>query len=126
MRAEAELREIAIAMAKDLGEAYAHVKAAEAAVESAILRLSKEEAEALDLRTPLGAVLDRIRLNAMRAAFPLVAARVAITNAIERENTTPRPRLIMLSDREPVVNGVNGVIHVLPPSDHDHAHGLEP
>jgi hypothetical protein len=126
MRTEAELKAIGLAMAADLGEAYSNVKAAELAVERAITQLSKEEVAELDPQMPLTGVIDRLRLNAMRSALPLVAARMAISSAIECENDRPRPRLIVLADPHARLDMLKGVAPVLPPSDHDHAQGCEP
>jgi hypothetical protein len=112
MRAEAELREIAIAMAKDLGEAYGHIKTAERSVERALSRLSKEEVAQLDARTALGGVIERIMLNAMRASLPLMAADVAISDTIESETSTPVQRMILLSD---TMEGTTGAVIVAQP-----------
>jgi hypothetical protein len=104
MRTEAELKAIALAMAADLGEAYSNVKAAERAVERAITQLSKEEVAELDPQMPLTGVIDRVRLNAMRAALPLVAARMAISSAIECENNRPRMRLLIVDPAGPFLS----------------------
>lgn len=74
MRTEEELLTAIRDMAKDAGEVFAHLRAAEDGLKRALARIPDNEVEEIDPETALGMKVDGIRLVLRRAVLPVASA----------------------------------------------------
>jgi len=74
MRTEQELLTAMGDMAKDAGEVFAHLRAAEDGLKRALARIPDSEVEEIDPTTELGMKVDGIRLVLRRAVLPVASA----------------------------------------------------
>lgn len=74
MRTEQELLTAMGDMAKDAGEVFAHLRAAEDGLKRALARIPDNEVEEIDPTTELGMKVDGIRLVLRRAVLPVASA----------------------------------------------------
>jgi hypothetical protein len=74
MRTEQELLTAMRDMAKDAGEVFAHLRAAEDGLKRALARIPDGEVEEIDPATEIGMKVDGIRLVLRRAVLPVASA----------------------------------------------------
>ena len=74
MRTEQKLLTAMRDMAKDAGEVFAHLRAAEEGLKRALARIPDSEVEEIDPTTEIGMKVDGIRLVLRRAVLPVASA----------------------------------------------------
>jgi hypothetical protein len=82
MRTEEELLKAMGDMAKDAGEVFAHLRAAEEGLKRALARIPDSEVMEIDPETELGMKVDGIRLVLRRAVLPVAAACGALAGGV--------------------------------------------
>jgi hypothetical protein len=81
MRTEEDLLKDMREMAREAGEAFGHLMAAEKAIKVALARISEEDLAALDPESDIGKVVDQVTLALRRAVLPVAAGLGALATA---------------------------------------------